>query len=63
MLIFKVGLMFKNDKDCNRNKDLKLIIIMYTPNKSIRLPQVVIMIKDCKYVIKLLHVRMEQMHL
>ena len=45
-----------------RYLDLKVIIIMYVLNKSTRLCLVVMMIKDCKHLIKLKHIHMEQMH-
>ena len=38
-----------------RYLDLKVIIIMYVLNKSTRLCLVVMMIKDCKHLIKLKH--------
>ena len=35
---------------------------MYTPNKLVRLHQVVMTIRDCKHLMKLQHIHMEQMH-
>ena len=45
----------------DHNKDLKVIIMMFIQKKLIRLPQVVMMIKDCKHLIGLQHIHMEQM--
>ena len=64
-------LVFENYKDClfnnkiilkSQNK-LKVIIIMYTLNKSVRLHYAVMMVRDYKHLIKLQHIRMEQTHL
>ena len=61
--VIKRGIMFKKYKDCNfNNKDLKLTIIMYILNKSIRLHQVVMMIRDCKPLRKLQRIHTEQTH-
>ena len=47
----------------DHNKDLKVIIMMFIQKMLIRLPQVVLMIKDYKYLIGLEHIHMEQMFL
>ena len=47
----------------NYNKILKVKNVMYILNKSTRLHQVVMMIKDHKVLIKLQHIHMEKMHL
>ena len=45
----------------DHNKDLKAIIMTFIQKKLIRLPYVVMMIKDCKHLIVLQHTHMEQM--
>ena len=51
--VIKRRLMFEND--------LKAIIIMCIQKKSIKLHLVVMMIRDCKHLIELQHIHMEQM--
>ena len=64
MCVIKRSLIFKNYIDCllkirsyyNHNKDLKVIIIMYTLNKLIKSR------KDFKHFMKLQRIHMEQTH-
>ena len=65
-------LVFENYKDClfndkiilkSQKKKSKVIIIMYTLNKSVRLHYAVMMVRDYKHLIKLQHICMEQTHL
>ena len=68
--VIKRRIMVNNYKDClfnykiilNRNKDSKVITKMYILNKSIRLHQVVMMIKECRDLIKLQRIHTEQTH-
>ena len=45
----------------DHNKDLKAIIMMFMQKKLLRLPSVVMMIKDYKHLIGLQHIHMEEM--